>query len=258
MFVHINRCPDENLSTRVLGLPSINISSLSASTKNLLHRAEIVSFDGLQGDCQNVIRNIIRAIGGMNDLTILELKSCLETECFLDNTSHQVDVELPMLVRLYLEDMKNLKEVCRGPPPLGFFEKLIEFRLFRCPQLHNIFPRECKLPNLKFLTIGRYVKSNVVSCRAAALFSISVARSLTQLEELSINYIEELKQIISEEDDGDDMKTEIIPTSHSSHLIFPYLKRLFVSYCDKLEYIFPISCVEGLKQLQKIKIFSLS
>ncbi|KAI4332269.1 hypothetical protein L6164_017192 [Bauhinia variegata] len=224
---------------------NINISSLSASMKNLLQKAEYVHF---RGDCQNFVPNVVRAVGGMKDLVVLYLDSCSEMECVVDTTSKQVDVELPASVGLHLWYMTNLKEVCRGPPPVGFFEKLQELFIDYFQQLHNIFPRECKLPKHKIL--------NIHGCRAAVLFSVSVAQSLSQLEELIIGHCEELKHIITEQEDGGDTNTgkEIVPASHNSHLILPNLKTLSVRSCEKLESICPISCIEGLEKLEEIEL----
>ncbi|KAI4332240.1 hypothetical protein L6164_017164 [Bauhinia variegata] len=235
----------EDSIRRALYLKSINISSLSASIKNLLQKAEYIDFDG---NCQNFVPHVVKAVGGMKDLVVLRITSCLEMECVVDTMSNQVDVELPALVGLHLSDMTNLKEVCHGPPPVGFFEKLQELYVRDCEQLHSIFPRECKLPKLKILSIK--------GCRAAVLFSVSVAQSLSQLEELIITNFGELKHIITEEEDGGDTNTgkEIVPASHNSHLILPNLKRLSVRFCHKLESICPISCIEGLEKLEEIEL----
>ncbi|KAI4332272.1 hypothetical protein L6164_017195 [Bauhinia variegata] len=248
VYDFFSRIITEDLIMRALYLKSINISSLSASIKILLQKAEYVDFDVFHGDCQNFVPNVVRAVGGMKDLVVLHLASCLEIECVVDTTSKQVDVELPAFVGLHLRNMTNLKEVCRGPPPVGFFEKLEELFIVVCKQLHSIFPRECKLPKLKIL--------NIHGCRAAVLFSVSVAQSLSQLEELIITNFGELKHIITEEEDGGDTNTgkEIVPASHNSHLILPNLKRLSVRFCHKLESICPISCIEGLEKLEEIEL----
>ncbi|KAI4315945.1 hypothetical protein L6164_023969 [Bauhinia variegata] len=250
-FLYTDAFPQDFIM-RALYLKSINISSLSAPMKNLLQRSEYVHFNHLNGGCQNIIPNIVGAVGGMNDLIVLRLTSCLETQSVLDTTSDQVDIELPALVKLYME-MKNLKEVCFGPPLLVFFEKLQELCIWLCPQLHSIFPRECKLPNLKILRIERDIKNwQSTHCRAAALLSMSTARSLVQLEVLSIGYCVELKHISTPEEDGDGTNTgeEIIPASLNSHLVLPNLKRLSVFSCHKLEFILPISCLEQLQEIE--------
>ncbi|KAI4332224.1 hypothetical protein L6164_017148 [Bauhinia variegata] len=246
--VFFSRVITEDLIMRALYLKSVNISSLSASIKILLQKAEYVDFDVFHGDCQNFFPNVVRAVGGMKDLVLLQLGSCSEIECVVDTTSNQVDVELPALVGLHLSNMTNLKEVCRGPPPVGFFEKLQELFIFGCEQLHSIFPRECKLPKLKILRIHR--------CRASVLFSVLVAQSLSQLEKLIITHCGELKHIITEQEDGGDTNTgkEIVPASHNSHLILPDLKSLSVLSCPKLESICPISCIEGLEKLEEIEL----
>ncbi|KAJ6314012.1 hypothetical protein OIU78_017630 [Salix suchowensis] len=65
------------------------------------------------------------------------------------------------------------------------------------------------------------------------IFTLSLAQSLVHLETLKIYDCSGLKHLIGEKDD----EREIIPES----LGFPKLKTLCISYCDKLEYVFPVS-----------------
>jgi hypothetical protein len=93
----------------------------------------------------------------------------------------KVDDLIPMLVELRFQLMINLIYLCQGPTlqVLPFFEKLEILDIKCCPELHNIFPTECKLQNLKIMSLS-YCKSSEV------LFPISVAQSLLQLEKLII------------------------------------------------------------------------
>ncbi|KAI4332203.1 hypothetical protein L6164_017132 [Bauhinia variegata] len=235
---------------RALYLKSIHISSLSASIKILLQKAEYVDVDVFHGDCQNFVPNVVRAVGGMKDLVLLQLGSCSEIECVVDTTSNQVDVEHPALVGLHLSNMINLKEVCPGPPPVGFFEKLEELSIFDCKQLHSIFPRECKLHKLKILRIHL--------CRAAVLFSVSVAQSLSQLEELIIEDCGELKHIITEQEDGGDTNTrkETVPASHNSHLMLPNLKAFTLQSLDNFRGICPENYHPSCPSLKTLRVLN--
>lgn len=259
---------NENSSMRALSLKEFDASMFAASKMNLLQRADDIYLNRLRGGCKNIVPEMVQAVGGMDDLTMLQLRSCSEIECLIDTTSFRdgsfhIDALLPGLVKLELEEMENLKELCHGSSlqVLGFFEKLEELHIRKCLQLHSIFPGNCKLGNLKILKIdGRGFSHSTVaiSCTAVALFSMSVARSLQQLEELSIADCKELRHIISnEEDDGTVTQEEISPSLNNSHLMLPNLKKLSIHYCPKLEFAFLSSCF-GLVQLQEFEIFKAS
>ena len=250
---------NENSSVRVLSLKEFDVSIFCASKINLLQRAEDIYLNRLHGGCKNIIPELVQAVGGMNDLTKFRLRSCSEIECLIDTTSDsyfQLDALLPGLVKIELEEMENLKELCHGSPMLilGFFEKLEELHIRKCLQLRSIFPGNSKLCNLKILKIdgrGFHHSTVAISCTAVALFSKSVARSLQQLEELFIADCKDLRHIISNEEDGTE---DISPALDNSHLMLPNLKKLSIHYCPKLEFVFPTSCV-GLEQLQELEIF---
>ncbi|KAG5255244.1 disease resistance protein [Salix suchowensis] len=78
------------------------------------------------------------------------------------------------------------------------------------------------------------------------IFTPHLAQSLDHLETLKIDDCSGLKHLIGENDD----EREIIPES----LGFPKLKTLFITYCDKLEYVFPVSVSPSLLNLEEMKI----
>ncbi|KAJ1441238.1 Leucine-rich repeat domain superfamily [Sesbania bispinosa] len=156
---------------------------------------------GLLGGCKNIIPDMVGVVGGMN-----------------------------------VVDMKSLKELCRGPPlqVLRFFEKLQILHIYGCPQLHSIFPWQCNLRNLKILRIQIEIEGN---CTAGeVLFSMSVAQSLQQLEELHIKSCGELKHIIASGREHDsNTNEEIAPALKNSHLCDAQLEEANAS---KLKYVF--------------------
>ncbi|XP_057724243.1 probable disease resistance protein At4g27220 [Arachis stenosperma] len=255
---------NENSSVRSLSLKEFDISKFGASKMNLLQRAEDIYLNRLRGGCKNVAPELVKAAGSMNDLTKLRLRSCSEIECIIDTSSSgsyfQLDALMPGLVKLELEEMENLKELCHGSPihALGFFEKLEELYIRKCEQLHNVFPANCELHSLKILKIdgrGLYHPTVAISCAAVALFSMSAAKSLEQLEELSIADCKDLRCIISnEEDNGNE---DISQALNNSQSMLPNLKKLCIHYCPKLEFVLPSFCV-GLEKLQEIDIFKAS
>ncbi|XP_027340950.1 probable disease resistance protein At5g43730 [Abrus precatorius] len=252
-------------SKRILELLDFNISNLGTSKKNLLQIAEIIFLRCLHGGCKNIIPDMIGVVGGMNDLYSFHLDNCEEIECIFDTTSNFDNVDsnalIPRLVELELLELENLKELCRGPPMqvLHFFEKLEKLFIWRCQQLHNIFPDECNLQNLKILIIQNYGRDYNYCTANEVLFSVPVAQSLQQLEELTIQGCDKLKHIVaSERKQGSNSSIEIVPTERNSHFVMPNLKKVCISFCSKLEYVFPICYAEGLAQLQHVEIVMAS
>ncbi|PNX85663.1 putative CC-NBS-LRR resistance protein [Trifolium pratense] len=196
---------------------------------------------------------MVGVVGGMNNLSTLHLTECEEIECIFDSTyDFKEDDLIPRLVELHLNCMDNLTELCHGPPlqVLHYFEKLELLDIVCCQKLHIIFPRDCKLQNLKILSLS--------SCRTdEVLFSESVAQSLQQLEQLKIHDCSELKHIIAtsgSETGGCNTSEEIISVPLNSHSLMTNLRDVDIFDCRNLESIFPICYVEGLTQLHKLQI----
>ena len=84
------------------------------------------------------------------------------------------------------------------------------------------------------------------------IFTPFLAQSLPQLQTLRITACCELKHIIRDEDG----EREIIP--EFPH--FPKLKELCISYCGKLEYVFPVSLShnrDGIIKFPRLRELSL-
>ncbi|CAJ2639831.1 unnamed protein product [Trifolium pratense] len=213
---------------KVIQVEDFNISKLKAFKKNIMQIAETISFISLNGGCKNIIPDMVGVVGGMNDNLICNL------------------------VKLRLQRMENLTQLCRDPPMqvLRYLEKLEELEIQHCIRLCNIFPSECTLRNLKILNLSDCGSGEV-------LFSASVAQSMQQLEQLKISGCNELKHIIGasgNEHSGCNTNEEIIPTQMNSHFLMTKLRDVDIFNCKSLESIFPICYVEGLAQLQKMCI----
>ncbi|PNX73534.1 disease resistance (CC-NBS-LRR class) family protein, partial [Trifolium pratense] len=240
-------------STRVVQVNDFNISKLRTSNKNILQIAETISLKGLHGGCKNIIPDMVGIVGGMTNLSTLHLTDCEEIECIFDATyDFKGDGLISLLVELRLECMGNLRELCHGPPlqVLHYFEKLELLYIDHCWNLHNIFPSECKLQNLKILSLS-YCKTDEV------LFSESVAQSMQQLEQLTIVGCLELKHIIASsgsDHSGCNTSEEIIPAPLYSRFLMTNLRNVDISFCNSLESIFPICYVQGLTQMRKMRI----
>ncbi|KAI9103512.1 hypothetical protein K1719_023135 [Acacia pycnantha] len=97
--------------------------------------------------------------------------------------------------------------------------------------------------NLRKMNIGDI--SNLRS-----LFSISIASSMSSLEELVVSDCDELEHIVTEEVDG---HHHMNPNS-----IFPNLRTLEINQCGKLEFVFPASCFRNLVHLESVLICGAS
>ncbi|OMO49376.1 hypothetical protein COLO4_38572 [Corchorus olitorius] len=81
--------------------------------------------------------------------------------------------------------------------------------------------------------------------KLAYLFWPSLAQTLEHLEELKIKECESLEHLIIEEENGD----ETVP-----NMCWPKLKKLEISDCKRLKYVFPITLAQGLPRLESAKI----
>ncbi|GMY31335.1 disease resistance protein At4g27190-like isoform X2 [Fagus crenata] len=149
----------------------------------------------------------------------IQIESC-EMECIVDTTSRgDHTVMFANLIKLHLMYMSCLRTICEGPNHYVIFSNLTDFVADGCTRL-------------------------------VSLFSPSVAQSLKKLKNLRLVHCNELKQIISE-DEG------MILESHSQPICLPELQTIYVKYCPKLEYIFPLLVARDLPQLESLELEDL-
>lgn len=198
----------------------------------------------------------------LQQLVHLEVEDCCEMKHIIKNegqhndndtsegtslVSKSLDLMLPELKFLDIRKCDKLEYL----HPLFSaedtrLENVSELVFLNCLHM-TVFPREWNLSNLKILTINHCHKHT-------SIFSISVVQTLMLLEEMHVEYCRELKCIIYDEVVGSDTSEQTFHVSEYSSLMFPKLRILSVGRCDKLEYIFPIYCAQGLVQLQWISI----
>jgi disease resistance protein RPS2 len=163
------------------------------------------------------------------------------------------------------QGLKNLKEVI-----VKYCESLEE--VFELGEADEGSSEEKELPLLSSLTLSRLPElkciwkgpTRNVSLQSLArlhlnyldkltfIFTPSLAYSLPKLESLRISDCGELKHIIREEDG----EREIIPESPC----FPELKNINISFCDKLDYVFPVSLShnrDGIIKFPQLRKLSL-
>jgi len=154
------------------------------------------------------------------------------------------------------QGLKNLKEVivdsCKSleevfelgeEKELPLLSSLTLLQLRGLPELKCIWKgptRHVSLHSLAHLYLNSLDKLTFI-------FTPSLAQSLQKLERLHIEYCHELKHIIIEEDG----EREIIPESPC----FPQLKKINIYFCDKLEYVLPVSLSHiNCPQLRKLSL----
>jgi hypothetical protein len=269
--------------TSLEGLKNIELHSDQMTTqKGFLQRLESVQVS----DCGDVFTLFpARLREGLKNLEEVIVASCksLEEVFELGEADEQSNEEKEMpllssLTELQLEMLPELKCIWKGPTghvslqnlarlELGYLHKLTfiftaplaqslpkleRLNIRKCGELKHIIreedgerkiiPQSPGFPKLKTIIIEECGKLEYV-------FPVSVSltlQSLPQLQTLDITACGELKHIIREEDG----EREIVPESPG----FLKIKTLRISYCGKLEYVFPVSMSPSLPNLEQMTI----
>ncbi|TYG81976.1 hypothetical protein ES288_D01G049200v1 [Gossypium darwinii] len=184
---------------------------------------------------------------GLNGVTSLQLENCEDLEClgqppqgFLKNLKHlevRECCKLQVLGELLHDGEENQEH------PLSNLRSLT---LYQLPALRWIFkgsPHSFTLQSLKVVAINDCGKLK-------SLFSPSLIQSLVLLEELEIQFCDELKTLFADpEIDG-----EIESKPSSLPLRLPKLNTLSIKDCAKLEYVVSITLAQGLPALESLSV----
>uniref|UniRef100_A0A3N7FA03 Disease resistance protein At4g27190-like leucine-rich repeats domain-containing protein n=1 Tax=Populus trichocarpa TaxID=3694 RepID=A0A3N7FA03_POPTR len=199
-------------------------TSLNAKTfeQLFLHKLESVEVR----DCGDVFTLFpARLRQGLKNLRRVEIEDCKSLEEVFElgeaDDGSSEEKELPLLSSLTLSELPELKCIWKGPTGHVSLQSLINLELY-------------SLDKLTFI------------------FTPFLAQSLSKLESLDIRDCGELKNIIREEDG----EREIIPESPC----FPQLKKINISLCDKLQYVFPVSLShnrDGIIKFPQLRRLSL-
>ncbi|KAK4576172.1 hypothetical protein RGQ29_026924 [Quercus rubra] len=213
----------------------------------------------------------------------LELKNCgglqevFNFEGFLTREGEQQDEFFPRLREMFLFELHELTYIWKGPIQLINFNNLKDLAVIGCKKLTHLFTPTLaqSLQKLKFLEIERcdelehIIVENVeeqvssenhlqplcfpelisVSVRYCNklkyLFTSALAQSLQNLQFLKIQRCDELEHIIVE-----NVEEQVSSENHLQPLCFPKLKRVGVTYCNKLKYLFPMTIADSLLELK--------
>ncbi|KAK4275898.1 hypothetical protein QN277_018908 [Acacia crassicarpa] len=229
-------------TSKFISINGFNVSTSNETIKNLAQELEVFYLENIQGDCKNIIPDMIPANGDcMNKLTELLLHDSDNIECLIDSTNYKLNQNksaFPMLLKLRIKSMKYLEILCSGPPPLNLFVKLEELSIVECSRLHCIVSvGYLNLCNLKHLQLE--------DCpNLTSVFTYATARTMVLLEVLKVRDCNALKHIIKDEEE--DVNISLRP-------LFPKLKQVIVKGCEHLEFIIPASFV-GFLELETLQI----
>ncbi|XVF77034.1 hypothetical protein PTKIN_Ptkin14bG0007400 [Pterospermum kingtungense] len=251
-------CPRLNgamVIPKVANLEGIQLSKLNDA---LFTNTENLSLKRIY-DVHNLIPEVDRE--GLNKLTVLKFQNCSFFEYLIDRTKENVpNSTFTNLAELSLTHMHSLKMLCNGQFPRGFLQNLKELIVERCDELQELFKIDCSweenrsqpLSNLDhYFSLQSLKVVNIFKCRKLkSLFSPSLFQSLLQLEELKIEDCAELKTLFAELESVGETEAN----SHLHPLCLPRLTTLNISFCERLEYVLPITLAQGLPQLESARV----
>ncbi|XP_052726027.1 uncharacterized protein LOC108334976 [Vigna angularis] len=167
--------------------------------------------------------------------------------------------------------------------PVQIFQNLQDVNIYSCRELKHIFPANIVggLTQLKIVeiekcdkldeiigdivpstdrdklieegTLSSLANLRITYCgKLGSIFTASTAKTLTSLEELSIEGCKSLKDIVTHERVNKNQEESIVedePDCQSDISIFQSLKKLHISECELLEGIFPVSFVGELNDI---------
>ncbi|PPS17186.1 hypothetical protein GOBAR_AA03399 [Gossypium barbadense] len=190
----------------------IDIKSIDAC-KQLFEDVESLDLKTVQG-----YPNLIPSLElEFSKLTSLGLDSCDGMKCLIDASKQQVPTTAFSNLRsLSLASMLALEELCNGPQPQGFLQKLETLSLQDCNEMIGAIPIS---QNLEALQVHQCAANN----------------SLGQLQSLDIRRCSQLEEIIQ--------GTEVLNISPQS------LRKIRVSECNKLTSLSSLSHGHRLQEL---------
>ncbi|KAE9615771.1 putative winged helix-turn-helix DNA-binding domain, leucine-rich repeat domain, L [Lupinus albus] len=246
------------------------------------------------------IRTLIpnnQIISQASHITLQNIKEVWVDNCELEGifelAKQSIDGEQDPLTsclqRLYLENLPQLRYICKGVIQSLNLQNLQQMEVIGCRKLKCIFSACIRggLPQLKELMIrdcnqlekvvedeefeefpeststttlvnynsGAFnlcslTRLTLESCpMLSSLFSTSTAKSLTSLEELRIEECHGLRYLVT------DQRNNIIEGKHQSDVsMFPSLRRINIDNCNLLEYIFHASSAQNMVELRHIYI----
>ncbi|CAL5351122.1 unnamed protein product [Camellia sinensis] len=244
-----------------LSLRDFHKSDLMESEfKNLLKITEILELNRAVG-VKNVGYDLDK--DGFKKLKKLYLADCQDLEYVIETTDGVPvpQIAFPVLQLLYLENLEKLKKICHGQLPEEAFSALTKLELRDLPALTHLWKGPTQLVRLRNLTSLELTRCH----KLESMFSLSIARDLMQLQELSVTECRKMEVLISSEEEGDQNEIASTTTETTDKIVFPKLKELYLedlpklnSFCDtsdsNYDTIQPLFNKVKLITIEKLKI----
>ncbi|THG09289.1 hypothetical protein TEA_000381 [Camellia sinensis var. sinensis] len=203
------------------------------------------------------ILEITRAVGvknvgydldkdGFKKLTELFLEDCQDLEYVIETTNGVPvpQIAFPVLQSLRLHHLEKLKEICHGQLPEEAFSALKRLELRDLPSLTHLWKGPTQLVRLCNLTSLKVRKCDELE----SMFSLSIARDLTQLQELDVSECHKMEVLISSEEEGDQNEIASTTTETTDKIVFPKLKNLHLGGLPSFTAL--CKAVNGIELLQ--------
>ncbi|KAL4272545.1 hypothetical protein GQ457_13G004890 [Hibiscus cannabinus] len=204
---------------RSLIVENFDLSLVSRSLENI----EFLRVSKLQDECLIDKRQKVLVPKFLQHLKEVSIENCENLRVVFQNVQENVEPLLSDLKLLYLHYLPELSHIWELPIQHVRLEALVELKIWSCKSLKSIF-------------------------------SVSLAQSLVLLENLDISYCDELKQIVTESEAGEEEISSSINSPNS--LCFPKLRKVNIAGCNSLEYIFPLLMApQGALQLENLCVY---
>ncbi|XP_058743220.1 uncharacterized protein LOC131616021 isoform X2 [Vicia villosa] len=234
-------------------------------------------------------------INEASNQTVQNIKEVRVNNCELEgifqlvglSTDGEKDPPTSCLEMLYLDNLPQLRYLCRSDVESTNlqFQNLQQMEICGCRRLKCIFS-SCMaggLPQLKALKIENcnqldrivddigtatplglfglpgLIRFTLISCpMLGSLFTASTAKTLSSLEELTIQDCHGLKQLVTYGRAQKNRRGEIVEDDHhdfqSYKSMFQSLKKISIMRCHLLKCILPVTFARGLVKLEAIEI----
>ncbi|KAL6332861.1 hypothetical protein AAG906_017127 [Vitis piasezkii] len=242
----------EHKASRRLRLRGVTSLYMVKCFSKLLKRSQVLDLWELN-DTKHVVYELDKE--GFVELKYLILRRCPTVQYILHSSTSVEWVPPPntfcMLEELILNGLDILEAVCHGPIPMCSFGNLRILRLESCERLKYVFSlptqhgRESAFPQLQHMDLSylpeliTFYSTSSGTHESMTFFSQQAA--FPALESLRVCHLDNLKALWHNQ----------FPANS-----FSKLKHLYVTHCDELLNVFPLSVAKVLVKLEDLRIRS--
>ncbi|GJV86350.1 NB-ARC domains-containing protein [Tanacetum coccineum] len=207
--------------TLILGMKDLDTPSM-LQVKELIELSDGIIFDSVANQ-ENIVPTMY--CESLDDLATIMLSRC-------DNISSLVE---------YSSDWGVDEELGGENTKKQFFSKLEHLFLFRLDKLHVLW----NCPD-QYISLKNLVTLDITDCnKLVRLFSVNAAQGLVNLKTLTIQGCRSLKEVIWDEDEGDDIDM----------VLFPCLVKIELGYLEKLKSFYAGKAIISYPSLVQVEIY---